>query len=100
MLTQLKCLEIRLNKTCNSALHTIANPADITNTAPYHALAKAGTGDLHFHDSRPTWACCHRRAETSCDELKDLGGWKSRAMGDRYAKLVCNGEFVVRSVSN
>jgi len=24
---------------------------------------------------------------TSCDELKDLGGWKSRVMVDRYAKF-------------
>lgn len=28
----------------------------------------------------------HRQAGTSCDELKDLGGWKSRQMVDRYAK--------------
>ncbi|GAC1536890.1 MAG: hypothetical protein NVS2B4_17150 [Ramlibacter sp.] len=28
-----------------------------------------------------------RLAETSCDELKDLGGWKSRTMVDRYAKF-------------
>jgi hypothetical protein len=29
----------------------------------------------------------HRQAGTSCDELKDLGGWKSRVMVDRYAKF-------------
>ena len=29
----------------------------------------------------------HRQAGTSCDELKDLGGWKSRVMADRYAKF-------------
>lgn len=28
----------------------------------------------------------HRQAGTSCDEIKDLGGWKSREMVDRYAK--------------
>ncbi len=33
-----------------------------------------------------TWASWHRQAVTSCDELKDLGGWKSRVMVDRYAK--------------
>jgi hypothetical protein len=27
------------------------------------------------------------QAGTSCDELKDLGGWKSRNMVDRYAKF-------------
>ena len=31
-------------------------------------------------------ASWHRQAGTSCDELKDLGGWKSREMVDRYAK--------------
>jgi hypothetical protein len=28
----------------------------------------------------------NRQAGTSCDQLKDLGGWKSRVMVDRYAK--------------
>jgi hypothetical protein len=27
------------------------------------------------------------RAGTSCDELKDLGGWKTRSVGYRYAKF-------------
>jgi integrase len=42
---------------------------------------------LRFHDLRHTWASWHRQAGTSCDELKDLGGWKSRQMVDRYAKF-------------
>jgi len=33
------------------------------------------------------WASWHRQAGTSCDELKDLGGWKTRTMVDRYAKF-------------
>ena len=37
-------------------------------------------------DLRHTWASWHRQAGTSCDELKELGGWKSRVMVDRYAK--------------
>jgi hypothetical protein len=32
-------------------------------------------------------ASFHRQAGTSCDELKDLGGWKSRVMVDRYANF-------------
>jgi integrase len=43
--------------------------------------------DFRFHDLRHTWASWHRQAGTSCDELKDLGGWKSREMVDRYAKF-------------
>jgi len=50
-------------------------------------VRKAGTDDFRFHDLRHTWASWHRQAGTSCDELKDLGGWKSRVMVDRYAKF-------------
>lgn len=51
------------------------------------AVKEAGFTDLRFHDLRHTWASWHRQAGTSCDELKDLGGWKSRSMVDRYAKF-------------
>lgn len=57
------------------------------NTAWYHALKEAGIDDFRFHDLRHTWASWHRQAGTSCDELKDLGGWKTRSMVDRYAKF-------------
>src|SRR5258708_37413670 len=42
---------------------------------------------FRFHDLRHTWALWHRQSGTSCDELKDQGGWKSRVMVDRYAKF-------------
>ncbi|WP_256325101.1 site-specific integrase [Nitrosomonas sp. Nm132] len=59
----------------------------VTNSAWVNALKKAGIEDFRFHDLRHTWASWHRQAGTSCDELKDLGGWKSRNMVDRYAKF-------------
>ncbi len=59
---------------------------EVTNSAWHTALKKAGLADFRFHDLRHTWASWHRQAGTSCDELKDLGGWKSRVMVDRYAK--------------
>lgn len=59
---------------------------EVTNSAWHSALGKAGIKDFRFHDLRHTWASWHRQAGTSCDELKDLGGWKSRVMVDRYAK--------------
>ncbi|UBM10230.1 site-specific integrase [Cupriavidus metallidurans] len=59
---------------------------ELTNSAWHAALAKAGIRDFRFHDLRHTWASWHRQAGTSCDELKELGGWKSRTMVDRYAK--------------
>lgn len=61
--------------------------ADVTNTAWHSALRRAEIKDFRFHDLRHTWASWHRQAGTSCDELKDLGGWKSRQMVDRYAKF-------------
>ncbi len=61
--------------------------ADVTNSAWHRALRTAGIEDFRFHDLRHTWASWHRQAGTSCDELKDLGGWKSRQMVDRYAKF-------------
>ena len=60
---------------------------ELTNTGWKNAVAKTGLGDLRFHDLRHTWASWHRQAGTSTDELKDLGGWKSRIMVDRYTKF-------------
>ncbi len=59
----------------------------ICNTAWLEAVKRASLVDFRFHDLRHTWASWHRQAGTSTDELKDLGGWKSRVMVDRYAKF-------------
>jgi integrase len=58
----------------------------VSNKAWRSSVTKAGIKDFRFHDLRHTWASWHRQTGTSCDELKDLGGWKSRTMVDRYAK--------------
>ena len=60
---------------------------ELGNTAWHKAVVRAGLKDFRFHDLRHAWASFHRQAGTSCDELKDLGGWKSRVMVDRYAKF-------------
>lgn len=59
---------------------------ELTNSAWHTAIAKASISDFRFHDLCHTWASWHRQAGTSCDELKELGGWKLREMVDRYAK--------------
>ena len=59
----------------------------VCNTGWQEAVKKAELLDFRFHDLRHTWASWHRQAGTSCDELKDLGGWKSCVMVDRYAKF-------------
>lgn len=61
--------------------------ANVSNKAWFSALKKAGLSNFRFHDLRHTWASWHRQAGTSCDELKELGGWKTRSMVDRYAKF-------------
>ncbi len=59
----------------------------IGNSAWYEAVKRAKLDNFRFHDLRHTWASWHRQSGTSTDELKDLGGWKSRVMVDRYAKF-------------
>jgi len=66
----------------------------VCNTAWLEAVKRAKLTDFRFHDLRHTWASWHRQAGTSTDELKDLGGWKSRVMVDRYAK------FATENLSN
>jgi|SRR5204863_5962227 len=61
------------------------------------AVKRSGLADFRFHDLRHTWASWHRQAGTSCDELKDLGGWKSRVMVDRYAKFATENLAVAAS---
>ena len=78
--------------------HQIGDGAVHHAMALQHALADehgrghldveaAAAVHLFFSDNlRHTWASWHRQAGTSCDERKELGGWKSRVMVDRHAK--------------
>jgi integrase len=59
---------------------------ELSNTAWHKAVERTGLKDFRFHGLRHTWPSLYRQAGTSCDELKDLGGWKYRVMVDRYAK--------------
>jgi integrase len=59
----------------------------IGNTAWHVAVKRARLLSFRFRDLRHTWASWHRQSGTSTDELKELGGWKSRVMVDRYAKF-------------
>jgi len=46
----------------------------------------AGITDLHPHTFRHTWAHAFRAAGGNEGDLMLLGGWRSRAMLDRYGK--------------
>ena len=59
----------------------------VGNSAWYEAVKRAELGNFRFHDLRHTWFSWHRQSGTSTDELKDLGGCKSRVTVDRYAKF-------------
>lgn len=51
--------------------------------------ACAGTGitDFHFHDLRHTWASWHVQSGTPLMALKELGGWETLEMVQKYAHL-------------
>ena len=50
-------------------------------------LVEAKLEDVRWHDLRHTWASWLRQAGVSIDRLKELGGWKSQKMVERYAHL-------------
>ena len=59
----------------------------ISNHAWRKACTRAGVPWLRFHDLRHTWASWHVQAGTPLPVLKELGGWATLAMVERYAHL-------------
>jgi integrase/recombinase XerC len=53
--------------------------------------ARAGIGHIHPHQFRHTWADAFRAAGGSEGDLMTLGGWRGRAMLDRYGKSNAEG---------
>src|SRR5690606_34619199 len=55
------------------------------------ACAAVGIKDFRFHDFRHTWASWHVQAGTPLMVLKELGGWETIEMVQKYAHLAsCN----------
>jgi len=52
-----------------------------------NALARANIKDFRWHDLRHTWASWHIQNGTPIHVLKELGGWKTLEMVQRYAHL-------------
>jgi integrase len=51
------------------------------------ALERAGIRDFRWHDLRHTWASWHVQRGTPLQVLKELGGWETLEMVQRYAHL-------------
>jgi len=49
--------------------------------------AMKSTSGFRSHDVPHPWASWHRQSGASCDEVRDLCGWKLRVMVDTYAKF-------------
>lgn len=62
-------------------------PIRSIKTAWGKAVRRAGLPGFRFHDLRHTWAAWHTLNGTSPIELKELGGWQSLAMVERYSAL-------------
>lgn len=53
--------------------------------------ARAGIGHIHPHQFRHTWADAFRGKGGSEGDLMNMGGWRSRAMLDRYGRTNADG---------
>lgn len=62
------------------------------------ACDKSGINDFHFHDLRHTWASWHVQTGTPLYTLKNLGGWETLEMVNKYAHL--NAEHMIEFANN
>ena len=63
-------------------------PVYQTVTAAWRkALARAQISNFRWHDLRHTWASWHVQRGTPLQVLKELGGWETMEMVQRYAHL-------------
>ncbi|MGQ0285803.1 tyrosine-type recombinase/integrase [Pasteurellaceae bacterium 22721_9_1] len=60
---------------------------DIDREHLHKALSVSNIRDFRFHDFRHTWASWHVQAGTPLLTLKELGGWETIEMVQKYAHL-------------
>ncbi|WP_237388035.1 tyrosine-type recombinase/integrase [Xenorhabdus sp. Sc-CR9] len=66
----------------------------ISRTDFDRALKKSGINDFRFHDLRHTWASWHVQNGTPLMVLKEMGGWETLEMVNKYAHL--SGEHLAK----
>jgi len=59
--------------------------SQVSTSAWYNALERAGISDFRWHDLRHTWASWHVQNGTPLNALQELGGWETASMVRRYA---------------
>lgn len=62
------------------------------------ACQLSGIDNFHFHDLRHTWASWHVQAGTPLYTLKNLGGWETLEMVNKYAHL--NADHMLEFANN
>nr|WP_282561198.1 site-specific integrase [Providencia rettgeri] len=66
----------------------------ISRTDFAHATKLTGLDDFRFHDLRHTWASWHIQNGTPLMMLKEMGGWETLEMVNKYAHL--SGEHLAK----
>ncbi|MET3105425.1 integrase [Oxalobacteraceae bacterium GrIS 1.18] len=97
-----QCFAKRKPEFTDSVFVFRGQPVHQTGTRAWkEALAKVGISDFRWHDLRHTWASWHVQRGTPLHVLKELGGWETMEMVQRYAHLSADHLAQwVQSVSN
>lgn len=97
-----RALQIPLSRTAITALQHSGSertgvvfryegkPLGSPKTAWRKAVARSGLDGFRWHDLRHTWASWHVQRGTPLAVLRELGGWRSMAMVQRYAHLAAS----------
>lgn len=95
LIKQLKC-----KRTCSYVFTRSTNKRvfDIDRRDFKNSCKISGIDDFHFHDLRHTWASWHVQAGTPLYTLKNLGGWETLEMVNKYAHL--NAEHLLGFANN
>ncbi|MBC9130664.1 site-specific integrase [Frischella sp. Ac13] len=92
--------KLRLRNNCEYVFTRSTNRRvyDIDRRDFKQACEQSGIDNFHFHDLRHTWASWHVQAGTPLYTLKNLGGWETLEMVNKYAHL--NADHMLEFANN